>query len=229
MSQYSLKILIFSSEVFKNFLWQELYWIPFKTKRNILKVDKNGWKWNRTCLDFKSIRFNVLVAKGVQLGHPDPEVCRLEKILNLLGIRIESGTVDVDVRREHSVDDSSQSTWNNLWISRLADGFVQVPRSSFVSFRKWLVTFGGKIPSHLPRLTPVVRLLDVHGGRAEGLVGDDQVGDVKLGLEVELDGHVLHAVLRLPPGSILVSLDLAGGLPAVDDVRDAVGGPGVAP
>lgn len=165
----------------------------------------------------------------MQLGHPYPEIGGLEKILNLLRIRIKSGAVDVDVGREHSVDDCAQSTWDDLRIPGLANGFVQVPWSSLVSLRKGLFTFRGKVSGDLPRLAPVVRLLDVHGGGTEGLVGDDQVGDVELGFEVQLDGHVLNAVLRLPPGSVLVGLNLTWRLPAVDDVLDAMGGPGVAP
>lgn len=53
--------------------------------------------------------------------------------------------------------------------------------------------------SYLPVFTIVVGPLDQHGRWSECFEGDDQVGEVELGLEVQSDGHVLDAVLRLPP------------------------------
>ena len=55
----------------------------------------------------------------------------------------------------------------------------------------------GEVSVDLPGLAPVERLLDVHGGGAEGLEGDDDVGHVELGLEVKLHRHRLVAVRGL--------------------------------
>lgn len=137
--------------------------------------------------------------------------------------------MDVDVGRENSVDDRAQGTGNDLGVSGLTNGLVKIPWSSFVSFRKGPLAVGSKIPCHLPGLSPIVGLLDVHGSRSEGLVGDDQVGDVELGLEVKLDRHVLHSVFGLPPGSVLVSLNLTRRLPTVNDVLNPMRGPRVPP
>jgi hypothetical protein len=57
----------------------------------------------------------------------------------------------------------------------------------------------------------------------EGLECDDDVGDVELGLEVELDGGVLLAAAGLPPRHPLLSAGRICRLPPVDDVRHVVG------
>ena len=44
-----------------------------------------------------------------------------------------------------------------------------------------------KVSVDLPSFSPVKGLLDVHGGRSEGLEGDDDVRDVELSLEVQLE------------------------------------------
>ena len=48
---------------------------------------------------------------------------------------------------------------------------------------------------------------------------------VKLSLQVELDGDILDAVLRLPPGAVLGGAGGLGGLHTVDDVLYPVRGP----
>lgn len=67
----------------------------------------------------------------------------------------------------------------------------------------------------LPGLAAVRRALDQHGGRSERLEHDHQMSEVKLGLQIELDGNVLHAVLRLPPESFRVLVQIR------DDIFDA--------
>ena len=69
---------------------------------------------------------------------------------------------------------------------------------------KVLGTVMGKVSVDLPSFAPVKGLLDVHGGRSEGLEGDDDVGDVELRLEVQLDRHVLVPVTCLPPSHLLL-------------------------
>ena len=87
------------------------------------------------------------------------------------------------------------------------------------------MTVVGKVSVNLPRLSPVVGLLDVHRGRPERLERDDQVGDVELRLEVQLNGDVLLTVLRLPPGLVVGAATTALGVRhAVHNVLDAVGG-----
>ena len=68
----------------------------------------------KTCLDFQSVSFNVFITQSVKLVHPDPQVGGLQQILHLLGVGIKSRTVDVDVGREHTVDDRAQGTRHNL-------------------------------------------------------------------------------------------------------------------
>ena len=75
-----------------------------------------------------------------------------------------------------------------------------------------------KVSVDLPSFSPIKGLLDVHGGRSEGLEGDDDMGDVELGLEVQLDGHGLIAIGGLPPGHTLLSPGGHGGIPSVDNV-----------
>lgn len=52
---------------------------------------------------------------------------------------------------------------------------------------------------HVPGFAEIVRTLDQHRRRPERREYDDQMGEVELGLEVQLDGHILPSVLRLPP------------------------------
>ena len=54
-----------------------------------------------------------------------------------------------------------------------------------------------KVSVNLPSLAPVERFLDVHGGGPEGFEGDDDVGHVELGLQVQLDGDILLPIAGL--------------------------------
>ena len=76
----------------------------------------------------------------------------------------------------------------------------------------------GKVSVDLPSFAPVKGLLNVHGGRSEGLEGDDDVGDMELGLKVQLYGDGLIAIGGLPPGHPLLSPGGHGGIPSVDNV-----------
>ena len=68
---------------------------------------------------------------------------------------------------------------------------------TFVHAFKRLGAVVGKVSVDLPGLAPVKRLFHVHGRWPEGLEGDDDVGDVELGLQVELDRGVLLTVVCL--------------------------------
>ena len=71
---------------------------------------------------------------------------------------------------------------------------------------KRLCAVGGKIAVGCPRLAEVGRLLDEHGGRSKRLERHDDVREGELGLQVELNEHVLLAVLRLPPAREAVAV-----------------------
>jgi hypothetical protein len=154
-----------------------------------------------TCLDVFPVGLQVLVSHGVQFGHVNPQVCRLEQVLHLFRVRVESGTVNVDVWRQHPVDDGSERRGRHARVPRLADHLVEAPRGADVNAGKGLFAVVGKVPVDLPRDSPVVGLFDKHGRRPKRLEGDDQVGHVELGFQVELDRGVLLAVVCLPPRS----------------------------
>ena len=88
----------------------------------------------------------------------------------------------------------------------------------------WIVlgTVVCKVSVDLPSFAPIKGLLDVHGGRSEGLEGDDDVGDMELGLQVQLDGDCLIAIGGLPPGHALLCPGGHRGVPPVDNVGHIV-------
>lgn len=65
--------------------------------------------------------------------------------------------------------------------------------------RKGLLAVVREIFVHMPGLAKVIRTLDVHGRWPEGGEHNNHVSEVEFGLEVQLDGHILLPVLRLPP------------------------------
>ena len=83
-------------------------------------------------------------------------------------------------------------------------------------------TVMGKVSVDLPSFAPVKGLLDVHGGRSEGLEGDDDVGDMELGLKVQLYGDCLIAIGGLPPSHALLCPGGHWRIPPVDDIRHIV-------
>ena len=66
--------------------------------------------------------------------------------MDLLRVRIESRTVDVDVGREDTIDDRAQSAGNDLGVPGLTDGLVEVAGTALVNFRKRLFTVRSKVP-----------------------------------------------------------------------------------
>lgn len=64
---------------------------------------------------------------------------------------------------------------------------------------KSLGTVVSKIPINLPGFSKIVRPLDEHAGRAEGLEPKDQMREVELGLQVKLYEGILFSILSLPP------------------------------
>jgi len=55
------------------------------------------------------------------------------------------------------------------------------------------------ICTRLPCVTEIVRPLDQHNGWPKRFERDDQMSKMKFGFEIQLNGHVFHTVLRLPP------------------------------
>ena len=155
----------------------------------------------------------------------DPQVGGLQEILDFFGVGVESRGVDVDVRREHPVDDGSQGTGGHAGVPLLAHSLVQESGGALVDPGEGALAVVGEVAVDLPGLAPVVRLLNVHGSRTERLERDDQVSHVELGLQVQLDGHVLLAVLRLPPGLVAGAPLSFRALHSVHDVADPMGGP----
>ena len=47
----------------------------------------------------------IVITEGVKSSECEPEVGRLQKILHLLAVRVESRRMQLDVGRKHSVDD----------------------------------------------------------------------------------------------------------------------------
>lgn len=87
----------------------------------------------------------------------------------------------------------------NIRVSRLADDVRHGADWSLWNAGKGLVTVVGEVAIDLPRLAKVVRPLEQHGSRTEGLETHHQVGEVKLGAEIQLNVGVLNAILCLPP------------------------------
>ena len=84
-------------------------------------------------LDAEPVRLEIFISHGVQLGHVDPEIGGLEEILDLFGVGVESRGVDVDVWREHPVDDGALGTGGHPGVPGLAHGLVQMPGSALVN------------------------------------------------------------------------------------------------
>lgn len=56
-----------------------------------------------------------------------------------------------------------------------------------------------KVAIYFPLPAKVMGPLDEHGLGSERLEGHNKMGEVELGFQIQLDVHVLFAVLRLPP------------------------------
>lgn len=78
---------------------------------------------------------------------------------------------------------------------------------------------GCKVGQRLPRNAVVARLFDEHGRGRERLERHVNVRQHELRLEIELNEHVLFAVLRLPPFGVILKFGLSTH---VNDVFDAV-------
>ena len=76
--------------------------------------------------------------------------------------------------------------------------------SSSVTFHRPVISETHGSITHVPGLAEVVRPLDDHGLGTECFELHDEMGEVELGLQVELDLHLLHTVLCLPPGEAAV-------------------------
>lgn len=126
------------------------------------------------------------------------------------------GIRDVDVRRQHPEDNLAIPRRLHVGVTRGAHHIGDVVQDRGHS-REGLLAVVGKVPIHMPRRSKVKGPLDVHGRRSEGGEGDNQMGEVELCLQIQLDGGILLAILRLPPrGQIRARLGL------VDNLSDAM-------
>jgi hypothetical protein len=57
----------------------------------------------------------------------------------------------------------------------------------------------GEVSVHFPGFSKIVRPLHKQGSRSEGLEAHDKMGKMELRFQVQLDVHVLHSILSLPP------------------------------
>lgn len=53
--------------------------------------------------------------------------------------------------------------------------------------------------TRLPCVPEIVRSLDQHNSRPKRFERDDQMSKMKFGFKIQLNSHVFHTVLRLPP------------------------------
>ena len=136
-----------------------------------------------------------IVAECVKFGEVDAQVGHLEQILHLLRVRV----VDGQVGRKDTEDDLALGRRRHVRVARLADHLRQVARRLARHAGEGIGAVVCKVAVDLPRPAKVVGPFDEQRRRPERLERHDQVGEVELGLQVQLDADVLHAVLRLPP------------------------------
>lgn len=136
-----------------------------------------------------------IITESVQLGEVDAQVRHFEEVLHFLRV----GIVDGQVGRQDAEDDLALGGRSHAGVARLADHLGEIAGRLAGDAGERLGAVVREVAVHLPRAAEVVRALDEQGGRPERLERHDQVGEVELRFQVQLDAHVLHAVLRLPP------------------------------
>ena len=67
----------------------------------------------------------LLISKCMQLGKCNSKISGLEKVLDLLAVGVEARGVELDIWRQHSVDDFSLSGWSKTRVSGLTNNFTQ--------------------------------------------------------------------------------------------------------
>jgi len=136
-----------------------------------------------------------IVSQLVQLRHLDPQIGHLQLILHVLRI----GIGNVDVRWQHPKYHFTIPRGLHVGIPRGAHDIGDVFQDSGHS-RKGFLAVVGEISVDVPRLSEIKGSLDVHGRWSEGGEGYDQMGKVKLRLQIQLNGSIFLAILGLPPG-----------------------------
>lgn len=139
-----------------------------------------------------------IVSQGVQPLEMYTNIRHLHQILYLLRVRIVDDRLEI--RGQNPEDYFTVRRRGDVRVTRLADHIRQFPRLMRRHSGKRLLAIVSEVTIDLPRFAEVVGTLDQHSGRTEGPESYYQVGEVELRLEVERYRHVLHSVLRLPPG-----------------------------
>lgn len=101
-------------------------------------------------------------------------------------------------------------------IPLLTDNVLQRSYAPPRHLRKRPSTILSKVSVYIPRFTEIKRPFYQHGLGSECPEGHDEMGEVELGLQIQLDVHALLARLGLPPPLLFVFLE------GRHDVLDAV-------
>lgn len=155
-----------------------------------------------------------VVTQCVELTKLDTQVSDLQHVLY-------PGTVRVfNLKRWVQHPEYHLSLCGRLYVrvARVTDDVVHFDHGSHGYPREGGLTVVAIVTVHLPLLPKIHGTLNHHGSRTECLKGHDEMCEVELSFQVQLNGHILHTILRLPPG-----LEAVGGKGG-DQVFDAVAG-----
>ena len=111
------------------------------------------------------------------------------------------------VWRQYSENDFAFGGRLDTRIVRIAHHITYLMARSHRNAGKRIATIISEILIDTPRSTEVVRPFDQHSCRSESLERDDQMGEVKLGFQVELNTDMFNAILCLPPGLLPFASD----------------------
>lgn len=162
------------------------------------------------------LNFATIVQQGVtqivQLREIDSQIGHFQHILNVFGIRI----LNIHVWRQHTVNHLSIFRWLHARIPVITHHIGDIFGDSRHA-RERIMAIVREILVCVPRATEIVRSLDQHSRRSKSGERNDQMGEMEFRLEVQLNGDILLAVFRLPPGMVPRSW-----LRLVDDLSDAM-------
>lgn len=134
------------------------------------------------------------IAQVVQLREIDTQIGHFQHVLDVFGVWI----FNVHIRWQHPENDFTIFRWLDARIPLITHHFGYIFRYARHARERFL-TIVRKMPIHMPRFTEIIRSLDQHSGWPERGKHNDQMREMELGLQVELNGHVFLAILRLPP------------------------------
>lgn len=106
--------------------------------------------------------------------------------------------LNVHVRWQHPENDLTIFGRFHTRVPMIAYHFGDIFRHQR-NARKRVGTIVRKVLVHLPRLAEIKGTFDQHGGRPKRLEHNDQMGEMELGLQIQLHGNIFLAIFRLPP------------------------------